>query len=53
MVYDSRDHSFTLRSAVPTGTRLTFTVSPAVADGNGISSCRGTLPTTVASFVAP
>lgn len=53
MVYDSRDHSFTLRSGVPTGTKLTFTVSAAVADGNGISSCSDTLPTTVASFVAP
>ena len=53
MAYDSRDHGFTLLSAVPSGTKLTFTVSAAVADGNGISSCNATLPTAVASFVAP
>ena len=53
MVYDSRDHGFTLLSAVPSGTKLTFTVSAAVADGNGISSCNGTLSRTSASFVAP
>ena len=53
MAYDSRDHGFTLLSAVPSGTKLTFTVSAAVADGNGVSSCNATLPTAVASFVAP
>lgn len=53
MVYDSHDHGFTLLSAVPSGTKLMFTVGAAVADGNGISSCGGTLPTATASFIAP
>lgn len=53
MIYPSRDHSFTLLSALPSGTKLTFTVSAAVADGNGISTCSGTLPTATLSVVAP
>jgi hypothetical protein len=43
VVYDSRDHGFTLSSDIPTGTRLTFTLSPAVATGSDISSCDGSL----------
>lgn len=53
MVYDSHDHGFTLLSAVPSGTKLTFTLTPAVAADHDISSCEGTLPKTVASFTVP
>ena len=49
----SRDHGFTLLSDLPAGTQLTFTLMPAVATGDDISSCNGTLPPKTLSVTAP
>jgi hypothetical protein len=49
----SRDHGFEVHSKIPSGTQLIFTMSPAVATGDDISSCDGTLTKTTLTVTVP
>lgn len=49
----SRDHGFELISDVPSGTKLTFTLSPAVASGDAIDTCDGTLAQKTLTVTVP
>jgi hypothetical protein len=49
----SRDHGFELLADLPSGTRLTFTMSPAVASVDAIDTCDGTLAQKTLTVTAP
>lgn len=49
----SRDHGFEVLSEMPSGTRVTFTMFPAVATGNGISGCDGALAQQTLTVTVP
>ena len=49
----SHDHGFSVLSEIAPGTQLTFTMSPAVATGNSISSCDDTLAKRSFTLTAP
>lgn len=46
-------HSFVVESAVPSGTRITLEIAPAVATGDDISSCGDTLRKSTFTVIAP
>lgn len=46
-------HAFEVRADVPSGAQVRFVLTPAVATGNGISSCDGTLRSSSFGVVVP